>query len=91
MPRKKPAREQPDNILPTLLSLADAAKVLARPKASTLRVALRCGVGRQVGGMWIYTPSEVDRIRRSFKAGPGNPNMVAGNDLWKGKKKAKKA
>ena len=83
------ARTKPETI-PTLLSLPEVARTLARPKTSVLRVALRVGVGRRVGAQWIYTPTEVERIRSGFKAGPGNPNMTPGNALWKGRKKSKK-
>ena len=67
---------------------ADAGRELGCSARTVLRHAQRLGLGTTIGGGLALTAGDLARIRQQI--GPvGNPKMIAGNQLWRLRKKVK--
>ena len=73
----------------TIYSTTTAAAALGCHRETVRRIADRLGLGSRIRGGIVLTAADLSRIRPEIKP-IGNPNMVPGNDLWKGGKKVKK-
>lgn len=73
----------------TIYTTTTAAEVLGCHRETVRRIVQRLDIGSRVRGGIVLTDADLEKIRPEIKT-VGNPNMVSGNDLWKGGKKPKK-
>ena len=72
--------------MPVRFSAADIASELGVVPQTITRHARAAKIGQKIGG-WSFDAAEKRRLVRLVRDGPGNPEMVPGNDLWRRRKK----
>ena len=76
-----PTQPQPQ---PQLYSASQAAALISTSTRSAARIAARLNLGtRQNRNLVLLTAAEVETMRGHVRAGPGNPNFVAGSEHQK--------
>jgi predicted PhzF superfamily epimerase YddE/YHI9 len=70
-------------------STTQAAEILGCHRVTVQRIAQRLNLGTRIRAAIVLSEEDIEAIRPNLRA-PGNPQMVAGNKVWAGKKKAPK-
>jgi len=71
-----------------LYSAAQAAARLKTSKATVNRWSATLGLGQVVGTSRVLSDADLATLKPKIRKKSGNPNMVAGNDLWRLRKKS---
>ena len=74
-------------MLDALYSAADIARRLGVAPQTVTRRASMARIGRRISGAWVFSQADFDRLSLLVQKKPGNPKMVAGNELWRRRKK----
>jgi hypothetical protein len=75
-----------------LVSLSRAARLLCCDRSTVYRAAIRHGRGVRIDTRLFLLPADLDFLRETVRSGqPGNPNFVAGNELWRLRKTSGKS